>query len=63
MEKSKIKVTQVISQAGKEKSQRQTLLGLGLTRINRSKVLEDTPCIRGMVKKVAHLIKVEDVKG
>jgi large subunit ribosomal protein L30 len=39
-------------------TQRQTLEGLGLTKINRKKTLKDTPAIRGMIRKVAHLVKV-----
>ena len=36
-----------------------SLVGLGLNKINRSRVLEDTPAVRGMVEKVQHLVKVE----
>jgi large subunit ribosomal protein L30 len=43
--------------------QRETLRGLGLTRIGRSRVLEDTPAVRGMVRKVQHLIRVEEDAG
>jgi len=52
LKKSKIKAT---------KSQRETIRGLGLTRINSSRVLEDTPAIRGMVNKVCHLVALEKV--
>ncbi len=52
LKKSKIKAT---------KSQKETIRGLGLTRINSSKVLEDTPAIRGMINKVCHLVAFETV--
>ena len=37
----------------------ETLIGLGLNKIRRSSELEDTPAVRGMIRKVAHLVKVE----
>lgn len=55
----KVKVIQVKSGIGKPGDQKRTLLGLGLNKINRVAVLEDTPSVRGMIDKVAHLIKVE----
>jgi large subunit ribosomal protein L30 len=55
----KIKVTQIGSPIGRRHDQRATLVGLGLNKINRSRVLEDTPSVRGMVEKVQHLVKVE----
>lgn len=54
----KITVKQIGSPIGREKSQRETLVGLGLNRMNRVRELEDTPSIRGMIRKVAHLVKV-----
>ena len=57
--KSKIKVTQVGSPIGREKSQRLQLVGLGLNKLHRSRVLEDTPAVRGMIDKVKHLVRVE----
>jgi large subunit ribosomal protein L30 len=56
---AKIKVTQIGSPIGRRHDQRETLVGLGLNKINRSRVLEDTPSVRGMVEKVQHLVKVE----
>jgi large subunit ribosomal protein L30 len=56
-----IKVTQTGSSIGRPGDQRRTLVGLGLNKINASRVLEDTASIRGMVKKVKHLISVETV--
>lgn len=58
---SKIRVTQTASPAGRKPGQRETLIGLGLNKIRRTKELEDTPSIRGMVRKVAHLVKVEEL--
>ncbi len=55
----KLKVTQVGSPIARRYDQRQTLVGLGLNKRHRSKVLEDTPAVRGMVRKVAHLLRVE----
>jgi len=52
LKKSKIKSTE---------AQRETIRGLGLRKINGSKLLEDTPEVRGMVNKVLHLVDVEEV--
>jgi large subunit ribosomal protein L30 len=57
----RIRVTQTGSPIGRRADQRQTLVGLGLNKMNRSRELEDTPSIRGMVEKVSHLVRVEDV--
>ncbi|MDR0367028.1 MAG: 50S ribosomal protein L30 [Rickettsiales bacterium] len=56
----KIKVRQVKSGFCRIESQAATLKGLGLGRIGRSRELADTPAIRGMIAKVAHLVKVEE---
>jgi len=56
-----IKVTQVIGCIARRGDQRATLIGLGLNKRHRSKVLENTPSVRGMVYKVRHLVKVEKV--
>ena len=53
------RVTQVRSAIGRKPGQRETLIGLGLNKLNKSSVLEDTPSIRGMVEKVKHLVRVE----
>lgn len=58
--KKTIKVTQVRSAIGRSASQKATLVGLGLNKMNKTVVLEDTPSIRGMVKKVEHLIRIEE---
>ena len=57
----KIRVTQIGSPIGRQKSQRATLTGLGLNKLNRSRVLEDTPSVRGMALKIRHLVRVESV--
>ena len=56
--KNTIIVTQKKSPIGRKSYQRKTLIGLGLNKIGRSKELEDTPSIRGMIGKVKHLVKV-----
>jgi len=58
-----IKVTQIGSPIGRPKDQRATLVGLGLNKMHRSRVLEDTPSVRGMCAKVHHLVKVEEVSA
>jgi large subunit ribosomal protein L30 len=55
-----IKVRLVKSGIGYAKDQRATLVGLGLRKMNSTKVLKDTPAIRGMINKVCHLVKVEE---
>lgn len=54
-----VTVTQVRSPIGREKSQRATLVGLGLNKMHRTKTLVDTPEVRGMINKVSHLVRVE----
>lgn len=58
----KVKVTQIGSPIGRPDRQLATLKGLGLNKLHRTRELEDTPAVRGMLKKVQHLVKVEDVK-
>jgi large subunit ribosomal protein L30 len=58
--KPTVRVTQTGSPIGRKPGQRETLIGLGLNKLNRSRELEDTPSVRGMIRKVAHLIRVED---
>jgi large subunit ribosomal protein L30 len=57
-----VKVTQVGSPIGRPKDQRATLIGLGLNKMNRTRVLEDTPAVRGMIDKVSHLVRVIEEK-
>jgi large subunit ribosomal protein L30 len=56
----KVKVTQIGSPIGRIDAQKATLIGLGLNKRHRSKVLEDTPAIRGMIEVVKHLVVVEE---
>ena len=60
--KATVTVTQVASPIGRRKDQRATLIGLGLNKINRIRVLEDTPAVRGMIDKVSHLVRVVEEK-
>ena len=60
---SKIKITQVKSHIDRPKRQKDTILALGLGKINRSKVVEDTPPVMGMVNSVAHLLTIEKING
>ena len=55
-----LKVTQVRSRIGQNQKQRATLNGLGLMKMGSSRVLEDTPAVRGMINKISHLVVVED---
>lgn len=57
--KKLVTITQIGSPIGREKSQRKTLIGLGLNKIGRSRTLVETSDIMGMVTKVQHLIKVD----
>ena len=59
-EQKKLKVTQVRSQIGGTRRQRESLRGLGLRRIGASVMVTDTPATRGLIEKVAHLIEVGD---
>ncbi|MFO7561643.1 MAG: 50S ribosomal protein L30 [Enhygromyxa sp.] len=55
----KLKVTLVRSPIDRTQKQKDTVRGLGLRRLNHSSVLEDTPAVRGMIRKVQHLVTVE----
>ena len=59
--KKMLKVTQTGSPIRRPSDQRATLKGLGLNKMHRSKVLEDTPSVRGMINKVSHMVSVEEV--
>ena len=56
---AQVKVRQTGSPIRRKSDQRATLVGLGLNRIGRKSVLEDTPSVRGMIAKVHHLVSVE----
>lgn len=60
MAEKSIKVTLVKSVIGTKKDHRATVRGLGLRKINSSSMLEDTPAVRGMIRKVAYLVKCEN---
>jgi large subunit ribosomal protein L30 len=57
----RLKVTQTRSLIGRPKPQRDTVRSLGLKRINHAVVTDDRPEIRGMLRKVSHLVRVEEV--
>lgn len=59
MTKKQLKVTLVKSLIGTKSDHRATVRGLGLRRLNSSAMLEDTPAVRGMINKVAYLVKCE----
>jgi large subunit ribosomal protein L30 len=59
-EKKTVRVRQTGSPIRRQAYQRATLIGLGLNKIGRVRDLEDTPSVRGMIRKVAHLVTVED---
>jgi large subunit ribosomal protein L30 len=58
-EKKTLIVTQIGSPIGRQRDQEATLKGLGLNKMNRTRVLEDTPSVRGMLNKVHHMVRVE----
>ena len=60
---AKIKVTQTRSIIDRPEKQKRIIEALGLGRPHREKIHNDTPQIRGMLKKIPHLVKVEEVKG
>ena len=63
MAKAQVTVKQIKSPIGRPAVQRQTLIGLGLNKLHRTRTLEDTSSVRGMIRKVAHLVEiVEDKK-
>jgi large subunit ribosomal protein L30 len=61
MAMAQLRVTQTGSPIRRTKDQRATLVGLGLGKLHRTRVLEDTPAVRGMIAKVAHMVAVEEV--
>lgn len=60
MAKATVTVTQTGSPIRRQADQRATLVGLGLNKIGRTRTLEDTPSVRGMINKVKHMVKVEE---
>jgi len=61
--KKKLKITQVRSTIGRDKRQREIIKGLGLGRLHKTVIRDNSPAIRGMIKKVIHLLKVEETHG
>ena len=57
---AKIKITQVGSPIRREASQRATLIGLGLNKMHKTRELEDSPEVRGMIRKVQHMVTVSE---
>jgi large subunit ribosomal protein L30 len=55
-----VTVVQTGSPIGRKPGQKATLIGLGLNKMHKRSTLEDTPSIRGMIRKVAHLLRVEE---
>lgn len=55
-----ITVKQIGSPIRRPKVQRQTLIGLGLNKMHRTRVLEDTPSVRGMVESISHMVEIVD---
>ena len=60
---SKVKITQIKSHIDRPQSQKDTIKALGLGKINRSKIVEVTAPLQGMINKVAHLLSVEKING
>jgi large subunit ribosomal protein L30 len=56
-----LKITLVKSTAGTTEKTRNNITGLGLRKTNSSKILTDSPCVRGMLNKVRHLVKIEEL--
>jgi len=57
-----IRVTLVKSMIARPEKHRKVLRGMGLNKVNKTVVLQDTPCTRGMVNKVRHLVRVEEAE-
>jgi large subunit ribosomal protein L30 len=55
-----VTVEQTGSPIGRRRDQEATLKGLGLNKLHRRRVLEDTPAVRGMIRKVRHLVRIVD---
>lgn len=62
MANKKLQITQIGSPIARQSYQEENLIGLGLNKRHRTRVLEDTPSIRGMIRRVHHLVKVEEVE-
>ena len=60
--KKTVTVRQIGSPIRRPQDQRETLVGLGLNKMGRTRVLEDTPSVRGMIQKVSHLVEIVEEK-
>ena len=58
---SQLSIKQVRSAIGRKNDQKKTLIALGITKVGKEVIHEDTPQIRGMVKKISHLLEVKEV--
>jgi large subunit ribosomal protein L30 len=58
--KKTITITQIASPNRRPEIQTQTLIGLGLNKLNRTRTLEDTPAVRGMINRVRHLVRIDE---
>jgi len=63
MSKMTIVVKQIASPNRRPEIQKQTLIGLGLNKMHRTRELEDTPAVRGMVNKIPHLVEIIEERG
>jgi large subunit ribosomal protein L30 len=61
-EQKMVRVTQTGSPIRRRKDQRATLVGLGLNKMHRTRLLEDTPSVRGMIHKVRHMVRVDELE-
>ena len=61
MKEKRLRITLVRSKIGRLPSHLACLLGLGLRRMHQTVELEDTPCIRGMIRKIDYMLRVEEV--
>ena len=58
-----ITVKQIGSPIRRPEKQRQTLIGLGLNKMHKTRELEDTPSVRGMIAKIPHMVQIVEEKG
>jgi large subunit ribosomal protein L30 len=56
----KVNITLVRSMIGRPEKHRKVLRGMGLTKLNKTVIREDTPAIRGMIRAVSHLVRIEE---
>lgn len=58
-----IVIKQIGSPIRRPEKQRQTLIGLGLNKMHKTRELEDTPSVRGMINKISHMVEIVEEKG